>query len=257
MLAVVLVALIGPLVAPNSPTAMISSPYAPAGPGLPFGADALGRDVFSRFLSGGISLLWMALSAATMAVALGTWIGMWAALKKGMSDEILMRIVDIKMAFPTTVFALMLVTMLGTNVFLLVAVVGISLTPGVARVIRGAALTVVDREYVLFSRVAGFSTSYILFREVLPNVTSSLLAEFGLRLMWGISSLAGLSFLGFGIQPPTADWGLMINESRNALAIQPWAVLLPVAGIAAFAIGGNIFAEGVAQGLRRKSENEQ
>lgn len=251
VLSVVFLAVLGPLLAPHSPTAMQTVPYAPPGPGLPFGADSLGRDVWSRFLYGAASLVWMSFTASTIAVALGAAIGVSGAYWRGTTDEILMRIVDIKMAFPTTVFALLFVTMFGVSKLLLVVVVGVSLSPGVARVIRGAAMSIVQSEFIHYAQAAGFSTFSILRREIIPNVASLLLAEFGLRLMWAIAAIAGLSFLGFGIRPPNADWGLMINENRIALTIQVWAVILPIIGIAIFTIGGNLFAEGVARELGR------
>ena len=248
---VVLLALLGPLLSPNAPTAMISIPYDPPARGLPLGADALGRDVLARFLWGGASLLWMSVIAALLAVGVGTTMGLAAAYYRGITETLLMRLVDIQMAFPTTVLALLVITMFGISEPLLVAVVGLSMAPSVARVIRGATMAVVDQEYVQYARTIGFPVRKIIWRDILPNVTSPLLTELGLRLMWSIAGIAALSFLGFGIQPPKADWGLMINENRNALAVQPWAVVIPILGIALFTISGNLFAEAVARTLGR------
>ncbi len=241
----------GPLVASNAPSALVAGPYDPPADGLLLGADALGRDVFSRFLWGGRNLVWMSAAAAFIAVGLGTVIGLASAYLKGLPDLLLMRLVDLKLAFPSVVFALLFVTILGPSLPLLVFLVGISQAPNVARVMRGAALGVVEREYVLWARTVAVPTWRILAGEILPNVTAPLLVEVGLRLMWSTSMLAGLSFLGYGVQPPDADWGLMINESRNALLIQPWAVLAPIVGIAMFTIGGNMLAEGVSRSISR------
>lgn len=241
----------GPLVAPNAPSALVAGPYDPPGDGLLLGADALGRDVFSRFLWGGRNLVWMSAAAALIAVGLGTTLGLASAYLKGLPDLLLMRLVDLKLAFPSVVFALLFVTILGPSLPLLVFLVGISQAPNVARVMRGAGLGVVEREYVLWARTVAVPTWRILAGEILPNVTAPLLVEVGLRLMWSTSMLAGLSFLGYGVQPPDADWGLMINESRNALLIQPWAVLAPIVGIAMFTIGGNMLAEGVSRSISR------
>lgn len=249
---ILFIAIFGPFLAPNSPTAMQTVPFSAPEPELPFGSDSLGRDVWSRFLSGGRSLVWMSFLATTIAIGLGATIGIAGAYWRGLTDDILMRIVDIKMAFPTTVFALLLVTMFGVSKPLLVLVVGISLAPGVSRVVRGAAMTVARTEFVQYAQAAGFSAVHILGKEILPNLSSILLAEFGLRLMWAIAAIAGLSFLGFGIRPPNADWGLMINENRSGLAVQVWAVVLPIIGIAVFTIGGNLFAEGVSRALGRE-----
>ncbi|MCB1445860.1 MAG: ABC transporter permease [Rhizobiaceae bacterium] len=245
------VAFIGPFAAPNDPAALVAAPYDPPGPGLWLGADMLGRDVFSRFLNGGRNLVWMSVCSTLIALALGGAIGLTAAYARGLTDQVLMRLVDVKLAFPSIVFALLFVTMFGPGLPLLVLLVGISQAPNVARVMRGAALSVVDREFVWWARMVGLPPSTILRREILPNVTAPLLVEGGLRLMWSTSMLAGLSFLGYGIQPPLADWGLMINENRNALTIQPFAVLGPIVGIGLFTIGGNMLAEGISRILSR------
>jgi peptide/nickel transport system permease protein len=245
------IAFIGPLVAPNDPAALVAAPYDPPAPGLWLGADMLGRDVFSRFLNGGHNLVWMSVCSTLIALVLGGAIGLTAAYAKGLTDQVLMRLVDVKLAFPSIVFALLFVTMFGPSLPLLVLLVGISQAPNVARVMRGAAISVVDREFVWWARMVGLPSSTILRREILPNVTAPLLVEGGLRLMWSTSMLAGLSFLGYGIQPPLADWGLMINENRNALTIQPFAVLGPIVGIGLFTIGGNMLAEGISRILSR------
>lgn len=246
---VIALALGGPLLAPYTPSELIGIPYDAPGATALLGTDSLGRDVLSRFLYGGRNLVWMAIMATLLGLSLGTAIGMISAYFKGIADEILMRLVDIQLAFPSVVFALLFVTMLGPSPVLLVVLVGISQAPSVARITRGAALAVVERDYVQWARAVGLPTRRILLSEVLPNITSPLLVELGLRLMWSISLLAGLSFLGYGIQPPNADWGLMVNESRNALTIQPWAVLAPIVAIAALSIGGNLFAEGMSRAI--------
>ncbi|SDR63402.1 peptide/nickel transport system permease protein [Rhizobiales bacterium GAS113] len=248
---VMVVALAGPWFAPHGSSELLGLPFDGPQAEFPFGTDTLGRDVLSRFLSGGRSLVSMSLAATAFGIALGATLGLFAAYCKGNIDELIMRLVDIKLAFPSVVFALLIVTMFGPGRVLLVFLVGLSQAPSVARVIRGAALSVVEREYVQYAQAIGLSGGRIVFREILPNVTSALLVEVGLRLMWSISLLAGLSFLGFGIQPPAADWGLMINENRNALSVQPWAVIVPIAAIATFTIGGNIFAEGLARAIGR------
>lgn len=254
---VVSLAAFGPYFAPYSPSELVSVPYEPPGADVLLGADALGRDVLSRFLYGGQNLVWMAVAATLLGIGVGTTIGISAAFFRGMVDGLLMRFVDLKLAFPSVVFALLFVTMLGPSKVLLVFLVGISQAPSVARVIRGASLSVVGRDYIQWARAVGLPTWHILFREVLPNVASPLLVELGLRLMWSISLLAGLSFLGYGIQPPNADWGLMVNESRNALTIQPWAALAPICAIAILSVGGNLFAEGMARAIGRTEKVNQ
>ena len=249
--AIIALAIVGPALAPYSPSELVGVPYDIPNADTLLGTDSLGRDVLSRFLYGGRNLVGRALSATMLGLSIGIAIGMASAYFKGMTDEILMRLVDIQLAFPSVVFALLFVTMLGPSPLLLVILVGVSQAPSVARITRGAALGVVERDYVQWARAVGIPTRRILMSAVLPNITSPLLVELGLRLMWSISLLAGLSFLGYGIQPPNADWGLMVNESRNALTIQPWAVLAPILAIATLSIGGNMFAEGMSRAIGR------
>lgn len=241
----VLVALLGPLFAPHSPTAFTGAPNA-AHPGL-FGTDSLGRDVWSRFLYGGRSVLGLALASTIIGVGLGLLVGLTAAYSGGVTDEVLMRIADVFMAFPQIVLALLLVTAFGPQIWLIVLTVGISHAPRVARVMRGAALQVTEKDFVKAAEAVGESRRRIMFGELLPNVTSPLMVEFGLRLTYSIGLIAAINFLGLGLQPPTADWGLMINENRLAVTVQPWGVLLPVLAIALLTIGTNLVTDAVAR----------
>jgi len=158
-----------------------------------------------------------------------------------------MRIADVFLAFPQIVLALLVVTAFGPKLWLIILTVAISHSPRVARVMRGAALQVVERDFVRAAEAVGEKRSRILFAELLPNVTSPLLVETGLRLTYSIGLMAGISFLGLGLQPPHADWGLMINENRLDVTVQPWAVLLPVLAIALLTVGTNLVTDGVAR----------
>lgn len=243
----VLIALLGPLIAPHSPDAFVTAPNAPAGNGVLFGSDSLGRDVWSRFLNGGGSVLGMSLGSTLIGVGLGLVVGLTAAYLGGVIDEILMRISDVFMAFPQIVLALLLVTAFGPSVPLIILIVGISTAPRVARVIRGAALQIVERDFVKAAEAVGEPRTRIIFGELLPNVTSPLLVEVGLRLTYSIGLIAALNFIGDGIQPPAADWGVMINENRLAVSVQPWGVLLPILAIALLTIGTNLLTDGFAR----------
>ncbi len=243
----VLIALGGPLIAPHSPTAFITAPNSPPSSHALFGADSLGRDVWSRFLNGGRSVLDLAVAATIVGVGLGLIIGLTAAYAGGVADEILMRIADVFMAFPQIVLALLLVAAFGPKLWLIVLTVGISHAPRVARVMRGAAQQVVERDFVKAAEAVGEPRRRIIVGELLPNVTSPLLVEVGLRLTYSIGLIAAISFLGFGLQPPAADWGLMINENRLAVTVQPWGVLLPVLAIALLTIGTNLVTDGIAR----------
>ena len=247
-------ALIGPFVAPYDPNRTIAAPFAPPGHGLLLGADYLGRDVLSRVMSGGANLAWMAPASAIATVVLGAAVGIVAAYYGGAVDVVLMRLMDVLLAFPALLFTLLFVSVIGPTPWLLVTLVTIGLAPGVARVIRGAALPLCSREFVRWSRSVGIPSRYILWREILPNLFSPLMVELGMRLMWSVGVLASMSFIGYGIQPPQSDWGLMVSENRNGLADQPWAVVAPMLCIVLFTVGGNLIAEGAARVMGRTEE---
>jgi len=255
---ITLIAIFGPLFAPHSPTAFVGIPNSGPSSHAIFGTDYIGRDVFSRFLYGGRTVIGLALLTTLIGVTLGVVIGLAAAYAGGAVDEVLMRGSDVFLAFPQILFALLLVSALGPKLWLLVLAVGITHAPRVARVMRGAALQVVERDFVKAAEAVGERRWRIISGELLPNVTSPLLVEIGLRLTYSIGLIAALSFLGFGLQPPHADWGLMINENRLSLAVQPWSVVLPVLAIALLTIGSNLVTDGIARaaiGLDRGSES--
>ena len=245
----VLLVLVGPLLAPHSPTAFVTAPNSPPSSQALFGGDGIGRDVWSRFLYGGRGVLGMSVAATLIGVGLGLVVGLTAAYISGWVDEILMRIADVFMAFPQIVLALLLVAAFGPSVPLIILIVGISHAPRVARVIRGAAQQVVERDFVKAAEAVGEPRRRIIFGELLPNVTSPLLVELGLRLTYSIGLIAALNYVGEGIQPPNADWGVMISENRLAVAFQPWGVLLPIIAIALLTIGTNLLTDGFARAV--------
>ena len=246
---VALVAIVGPLLAPKPPNSFVGPPFQPEFPGAPFGTDSLGRDVLSRFLSGGRLILGVALAATALGVAVGTFLGIAAAYLRGRWDDLLMRINDVFLAFPMIVFALLVIATAGAKPWLLIVTVAAGTAPRVARVARSAALEIVDLEFIQASEMFGERRLAILMRELLPNIASPLLVETSLRLTYSIGVVAALGFLGFGIQPPDADWGLMIKENQSALSVQPWPVVLPIIAIALLTIGTNLVADGLARAL--------
>lgn len=249
--AVALVAVFGRFAAPHPPTAIVSQPLRGPSPGLPLGADILGRDVLSRLLAGGLDLLWMAILAAGLGVFLGCLVGLTAAYRGGVVDTLLMRGMDVLLSFPEIVFVLVFVSMLGRNPLLAATLVGVAFAPGVSRVMRGAAMPVVGSEHVQWARANGLPPAQILLREVLPGVTSPLMVEAGMRLVWAVAAIASLSYLGFGIAPPAADWGLMVGENQDGLSAAPLSVLAPIALILMMALGGNLVAESIARTVGR------
>ena len=241
------VALIGPFFAPKSPTDFAGIPFAHPSSSAALGTDYLGRDIVSRFLWGGRSILGLSLAATAIGLALGVMIGLIAAYARSVLDDVLMRAMDVILAFPSIVLALVAVATVGPKLWLIVLVVGFTTMPRVARVTRGAALEVVERDFVRAAEAIGESHRKILLGEVLPNVTSPLMVETSLRLTYSTGLIAGLSFLGFGLQPPAADWGLMINENRQALTVQPWGVVMPVIAIALLTIGTSLIGDGFSR----------
>jgi peptide/nickel transport system permease protein len=253
---IVAIAVFGPLVSPHSPTEFVAAPNSGPSADAIFGADALGRDVLSRFLHGGLSVLWMAAAATLIGVVTGVVVGLVAAYSRGWLDDVLMRASDVVLAFPQIILALLAVSAIGPKLWLIVLVVAVTHAPRVARVIRGAAQEVVERDFVKAAEAVGEKRSRIVFGEVLPNVTSPLLVELGLRMTYSIGLVAAVSFLGFGLQPPAADWGLMINENRLSITVQAWSVLLPVLAIGLLTVGTNLVTDGVARaaiGIDRRS----
>lgn len=254
---IVLVAVIGPFVAPYSPTAFVTVPLAGPTRQFIFGADVLGRDVLSRVLNGGWVLLIMAVLATAIGVVLGAAAGMSAAYLRGKWDAIIMRSVDVILAFPSLVLALMLVSIIGSKLWLIVLAVGFTHAPAVARVIRSASLDISERDYIKAVELQGVKPAKVMYSEILPNLISPLMVETGLRLTYSIVFIAGLAFLGFGQQPPAANWGYMIQENRIGLSSNPWATLVPAALIAVLTIGTNTFTDAVARvaiGVDRRPE---
>ena len=243
----VAIALFGRFVAPHSPTEFVAAPNAGPSANALFGADALGRDVFSRWLYGGLTVLWLSTAATIVGIVLGTAVGLVAAYSRNWLDDVLMRGNDVLLSFPAIIFILLAVSAIGPKLWLLVITVGLTHAPRVARVMRGAGQEVVERDFIKAAEVVGEKRWRIVAGELLPNVTSPLLVEIGLRMTYSIGIVAAVSFLGFGLQPPTADWGLMINENRLSISIQPWAVFLPILAIGLLTVGTNLVTDGVAR----------
>jgi len=213
--------------------------------------------VLSRVLNGGWALLLMAGCATALGVACGAAAGMSAAYLRGRSDGIIMRAVDVILSFPQLVFALLLLALIGPKLWLITLAVAISHAPQVARVLRSATLDISERDFVKAAELQGMRPAKVMVKEILPNLVSPLMVEAGLRLTYSIVIIAGLAFLGFGQQPPAASWGVMINENRVGLALNPWAVIVPAVLIALLTIGTNTFTDAfarVAIGVDRRPE---
>lgn len=243
------IALFGSFIAPHEPDQGLEGqlPFAPPSSDAWLGTDTLGRDVLSRFLAGGLSVLVLSGLATALGMTLGVTVGLLAAYSRGKLDDLLMRSMDVLLSLPQIVFALVLAATVGPALWLLVIAVGLTTMPRAARVTRGAAVEVVERDFVRAAEAIGLPRRRILLSEVLPNISSPLIVETTLRMSFNVAVVAGLSFLGFGLQPPAADWGLMINENKNGLTLQPWPVLLPVIAIALLTIGTSLIGDGLSR----------
>jgi peptide/nickel transport system permease protein len=227
--------------------------------GARFGTDHLGQDVWSRFLDGGRTILLLATAATLLGLALGTSIGLLAAYSRGLLDDGLMRAMDVILAFPQILLTLVAISTLGPSAWLMVLAVGLTNMPRVARVTRGAAQPIVERDFVAAAEAIGVPRWRILFGEILPNVLSPLMVESSLRLTYSIGVIAAIAFLGFTTNPNGADWGLMIQENYLALVVQPWGVLLPMAAVALLTMGTGMVGDGIARaaaGIDRSRSGE-
>jgi peptide/nickel transport system permease protein len=254
---IIAIALFGPLIAPYTFDEFVDIPNGGRTDTAMLGADYLGRDVWSRFLFGGRTIIGLSFASTVLGVGLGLFIGLFAASAKSRIDSFIMRFNDILLAFPQIVFVLLVVSGFGSSIFLIAVTVGLTHAPRTARIIRAAAAEVMERDFIKAAIAVGEKRRRIIFSELLPNVTSPLLVEFGLRMTYSIGLVAAVSFLGLGLQPPAADWGLMINENRGSMTVQPWAVLTPIFAIAIFTIGINFITDSfakVAIGIDRKGK---
>jgi peptide/nickel transport system permease protein len=241
------IAVFGPLVAPYGEAEFVGTPNTRHVEGARLGTDYFGQDVFSRFLYGGRSILVLALLATSIALVTGTLIGLVAAYNRGRLDDVLMRIMDVNLAFPQLLLVLVALTTIGPKGWLIVVVIAVTTMPRIARITRGAAVPVVERDFVGAAEALGEPRWRILMSELLPNISGPLLVEANLRLTYTIGTIASLGFLGFATKVNAADWGLMVNENRGALSVNPWGTLLPAAAIAVLTVATGLIADGVAR----------
>ena len=247
VLMIAAIAIFGPLIAPHGPADFIGLPNTGPSGAARFGTDHLGQDVWSRFLDGGREILLLASAATLLGLAIGTSLGLLAAYSKGALDDVLMRSMDVILAFPSIMLALVAIATLGASGWLIILAVGLTNVPRVARVTRAAAQPIVERDFVAAAEAIGVPRWRILFGEILPNVLSPLMVEASLRLTYSIGLIAGLAFLGFTPNPNGADWGLMIQENQIALVVQPWGVVLPIIAVALLTMGTGMVGDGIAR----------
>jgi peptide/nickel transport system permease protein len=247
----VVIGLFGPFVAPYAPDESVGSPFETASGAFPFGLDNLGRDVLSRWLWGGRSVLGYATAATLIGMVGGLCIGLTAAYRRDWVDGALMRSTDLFLAFPPLLLFLLVLVTFGNGALPLVVSIGAYHAIRVSRVVRVAAREILVLPYIEASQVRGDPALHILGREVLPNILSPVLIDAGFRFVYSVIIIASLSFLGFGIQPPAADWGLMVAENRAGLELNPWSTLLPAITIALLSVGVNLIADAKARSAGR------
>ena len=248
---VVAVAIFGRYFAPYDPNVPVTAPLSPPSSHYWLGTDFLGRDVFSRLLYGGRSVITLAALATGLGYLIGMSVGLIAGFSRSRIDPVLMRSVDVMLAFPPLLFLLVLISGAGTGVEVLVIGVAVIQAPGISRIVRTATLEVSVRGYVEAAIARGERSYAVIVREVLPNIMAPVLVDSGLRFTYSILIIASVNFLGLGLQPPASDWALMISDNRQYIAIQAWAVLAPAAMIALLTIGINLTGDAIARSLGR------
>jgi peptide/nickel transport system permease protein len=249
----VICAILGEVIAPKDPLATnpINDLTAPSGSNL-FGTDRLGRDVLSRVIVGARDILIVAPLATLLGTVLGTILGLFTGYYRGLVDDVLSRLIDAFLALPVVVTGLLALVALGPSRATVIFVVAVVFAPVIARTVRAAVLQERELEYVAAAQLRNERTPYVLFAEILPNVMGPILVEFTVRLGYAIFTIATLSFLGFGIQPPAPDWGLQIFEHYGLISGGFWwPVLFPSLAIATLVIGVNLLADGVTSAFER------
>jgi len=248
--AIALLFVVGPFVAPEDP-ARVGVAVPAEGPSREqlLGADELGRDVLSRLLTGGVSVITVPFFAVTLAFVVAGAIGMTAAYAGGWLDRITVRLVDVMLPIPPLLVALVVLTSTSGGFLVMSLVVGLVFVPRMTRILRGAAQSAMTTDYVLAAEGRGEPRRRIVFAEIMPNMAAPLLVEYGIRLNFAVVFIASLNFLGFGAEPPSSNWALMISESVAILHANPAAAIAPMVALAALVVGINFLTDAATQVL--------
>ena len=246
----ILLAIISPLITPHdfkaiNPSLMLLPPSSEYW----FGTDHLGRDVFTRTILGGRVAILVTFFGSLIALTWGGLLGIFCGLVGGKIDDIVMRIVDAFLAIPWILAMLLIVSILGTSITVLIPALGLFYGKGIVRVARAATHDVIAKDFIVSARARGHSNFSIIWNEILPNVRDSILVEGAMRWSWMLLGFSSLSFLGFGVSPPTPDWGLMISNARGLMSFAHWAVLAPITCLSSLIIGINLSADAFAKAL--------
>ena len=244
-----IVAIFAPLLAPYGEAQVFRTPFAPWGGDHVFGTDQIGRDILSRLIYGARNTMGIALATTFLSFLIGGGLGLIAAIDRRWLDQLLSRVVDILMAIPSLIFALMLLSVFGSSILNIIIIIAVLDATRVFRLTRAVAVNVVVMDYVEAAKLRGEGLGWIMRREILPNIMPPLVAEFGLRFCFVFLTIAALSFLGVGIQPPTADWGSMVRDNASMIQFAQYDLtagltpLLPAAAIALLTVAVNFVVD--------------
>lgn len=254
----ILLTILGETITPHDPLESdVANRYAGPGGEYLLGTDHLGRDLLSRVILGGRSSLALGFGATGVSLSLGVPIGLFAGYVKGRPDEILMRLMDVMMSIPVLLLGILIVVALGSGITNVILAIGIVFIPRIARVTRSATLAVSEEPYVLAAKARGESTTHILFREILPNVTAPIVVEGSIRVGYAILIGTSLSFLGLGTGPPHPDWGFMIATAREHMYITPWFLLWPSIALVSTIMAMNLLGDGLRDVLDPRTAGER
>lgn len=253
ILCLVVCAIFAPWIAPYGETASVGGAYEPWSYAHPFGTDNIGRDILSRLIYGARNTIGLAFVTTCLAFLLGSALGTAAAVLGGWIDLALGRLIDLLMAIPQLIFALLILTVVGSSAYSLILVIGVLESTRVFRLSRLLSVSIVNQDFVDVAKLRGESLSWIVFREVVPVAFPNLLAEFGLRFSFVILFISSLSFLGLGLQPPTADWGALVRENASLIAFGDVTPLLPAGAIALMTVAVNLVVDWYLGKIRRGS----
>ena len=246
----ILLAFLSPYLAPYDykaidPSLMLQSPSSDYW----FGTDSLGRDVFTRTIMGGRTALTITFFGSLIALLWGGLLGIFCGLVGGKTDDVVMRIVDAFLSIPWILAMLLIVSLLGTSTEVLIPALGFFYGKGIVRVARAATHDVIAKDFIVSARARGHSNFSIIWNEIIPNVRDAILVEGAMRWSWMLLGFSSLSFLGFGVSPPTPDWGLMISNARGLMSFAYWSVIAPIVGLSSLIIGINLTADAFAKAL--------
>ena len=246
----VILAITSPLYVPYDykaidPTLMLTPPSSE----FWFGTDSLGRDVFTRTILGGRTALTVTFFGSLIALLWGGSLGIFCGLVGGKIDDVVMRVIDAFLSIPWILAMLLIVSLLGTTTLVLIPALGFFYGKGIVRVARAATHDVIAKDFIVSARARGHSNMSIIWNEILPNVRDAIMVEGAMRWSWMLLGFSSLSFLGFGVSPPTPDWGLMISNARGLMSFAYWSVIAPIVGLSSLIIGINLTADAFAKAL--------